>query len=512
MRNKIKEGKREKKNIITTYLQNIINDGILDKWEDGVKFKKNIQRLSKAFSKSKKAFKTFDKLRKESELFKEVLDLIPIWIIELDDASRMMPLECNLFDYVILDEASQCNVAYTLPVMFRAKSTIFVGDSEQMRDSTIMFKSNKTFDELASRYCIKDELQIKATGTSVQSVLDIAKNCGFLNKTLRYHYRSPKELIGFSNKYFYEPKGKSLVALNNQYLTYKDTNRIMLIHQVNSTFSEEFADNINVAEAMSILEFYRDLRSDERYKNKQVGILTFFNAQAAYLRELFEKNGFDEDRDNFKIAIIEGIQGDEKDIIIYSFVIRNTDQKKRYYPLTGESGDIRADINKGRVNVAFSRARNQVHCFISMNPADFPEKIWIKKYLQYVLDEGKVKTNSIELKQFDSGFEEEFYNLLTQKLTNDYVIQNQVASCGFKIDFVVQNTKNGKQLAIECDGPTHFKDEIDEAFGIYVESDEERQGVLEIAGWQFIRVKYSDWVNVNFNREKITEYIVKLIG
>ena len=91
-----------------------------------------------------------------------------------------------------------------------------------------MFRSNKAFDELAHKYQIPDPLQIKATGTSVQSVLEIATYRGFLSVPLRYHYRSPAELIGFSNKFFYKPKGKSLIALNNNYLTYLGSNRVML--------------------------------------------------------------------------------------------------------------------------------------------------------------------------------------------------------------------------------------------------------------------------------------------
>ena len=198
--------------------------------------------------------------------------------MELDDASRIIPLEAGIFDYVILDEASQCNVAYTLPVMYRTNRVLFVGDSEQMRDSTIMFKSNRVFDELARRYQIPEERQIKATGNAVQSVLDIAYKRGFMDRPLRYHYRSPAELIGFSNDYFYRPKGKELIPVNSNYLTYKDTNRVMLTHEVKSDWSEEFSDNVNVAEAKAILDLFKELRADDRYRDKSIGILSFFNA------------------------------------------------------------------------------------------------------------------------------------------------------------------------------------------------------------------------------------------
>lgn len=490
-----------RKDIVAQYLSAIIENNI-EKNISQVSIYRKLQELQKAFKKSKKAFKTFDKLKSDTTNFQTILNIVPIWIMDLDDASRLIPLVANLFDYVVFDEASQCNIAYTIPSMYRAKKAVFVGDPEQMRDSTVMFKSNQAFDQLASRYKVPESLQIKPTGTAVQSVLDIAKTRFGVPKILQYHYRSPMELIGFSNQYFYEPKGKRLIALNNKYLTYKDTNRIMVIHNIEYNGIGEVSDNTNNAEAQKALELYLDMLKDPKYEGKSFAILTFFNDQAELIRKVFEENRIKED-ENLKIAVIEGIQGDEKDVVIYSFVIRDPAQKKQYSPLTGETGDIRADINAGRVNVAFSRAKLQVHCIVSMPIEKIPSGIWIKKYLEYVRDNGEVSASKLALKKFDSYFEEEFYNLLKKKLGKGYTIQNQVESCGFKIDFVVTNTSTGKQLAIECDGPTHFKDHIDEAYGIYVDSDIERQRVLQSAGWTFFRVGYSEWIEDETNKEVI---------
>jgi very-short-patch-repair endonuclease len=278
-----------------------------------------------------------------------------------------------------------------------------------------------------------------------------------------------------------------------------------------SDWSNEISENANVAEAKEILKLFRELREDDRYAKKSVGVLTFFNAQADLLRKVFEEAGFREDEDNFKISIIEGIQGDEKDIVIYSFVIRNPGQKRRYLPLTGEGGDIQGDINRGRVNVAFSRAKLQVHCFISMSIAEVPEGIWIKRYLEYVDKHGEVDFYNTELRDFDSYFEKEFYALLKTSLKKGYQLRNQVESCGFKIDFVVSNSRTSKQVAIECDGPTHFESEIDQEYGIYVEDDEERQRVLESAGWTFYRLKYVDWINESFDRKSVIADIIRLL-
>jgi very-short-patch-repair endonuclease len=142
---------------------------------------------------------------------------------------------------------------------------------------------------------------------------------------------------------------------------------------------------------------------------------------------------------------------------------------------------------------------------------DVPEKIWLKKYLEHADENGEVSFYSTDLQPFDSYFENEFYNLMRSNLKRGYKIQNQVPSCGFKLDFVISNSASGKRIAVECDGPMHFKDEIDEMYGIHVESDEERQRVLEAAGWKFCRIKYADWVDEKFDRNTVVDTIKELL-
>lgn len=146
-----------------------------------------------------------------------------------------------------------------------------------------------------------------------------------------------------------------------------------------------------------------------------------------------------------------------------------------------------------------------------MDTIDVPNRIWIKKYLEYIEEYGRVDINSITLKPFDSYFEEEFYYFIRNSFDNNYTIQNQVESCGFKIDFVISNIINGNRIAVECDGPTHFQNEVDEIYGIYIDSDEERQRVLEAAGWEFYRIKYSDWINDRFDRNKIIMNLANIL-
>lgn len=487
---------------ITNYVRNRILTRVSEA-NNSKDVRATLAQVARSLTKSKKANKTFDRLKHNEDNFSAMSKVLPIWMMSLDDVSRIVPLEKNAFDYVIIDEASQCNFAYAFPAMFRAEHTIFFGDTLQMRDDNIMFKSNDQLNAIAKKHKIPEVYQIKAEEDTVKSVMDIAHLNGFMTTTLKYHYRSPKELIGFSNASFYEPIGRKLEAVNDNIVPYKDTGRVLLTHIVKPDDGEETSDKTNFAEIRKIQELVDEIKSDPVLKDKSIAILTFFNEQAELIRNAIK----DED---IKVSIIDGIQGDERDIVIYSFVIKDPTDKKRYIALTGEGGEIRKDIAAGRVNVAFSRARLQVHTVTSLAPELWPEGIWIKRYLEYVETSGIVnRRHSKSEQQFDSNFEEKVFSYLAKELdASEYTLETQAESLGFKIDLVV--CRNSKKLAIEMDGPSHFEGGDGQ---VYVKDDWDRQGALETAGWNFYRISYFDWVKDQEAEQKaLIEYIQQYFG
>lgn len=493
-------GKKLYKSMVRDYIKNRLSNKV-EEFRQIKKHRAALESIGRKLSKSKRAYKTFDSLKSNPENFESMSGIIPIWMMGLDDASRALPLEQNIFDYVIIDEASQCNISYALPVMYRAQHTILFGDTLQMRDTTTAFKSNERLQALANKHKIPEDLQIKASEDSVKSVMDIAKLAGFQTTVLRNHYRSPIELIGFSNEYFYAPRGRRLQVVNDDILASED-GRVLTNHIVAPNPDAELSEKTNVTEAVYIRDtLIPKIKSDPRTADKSIAILTFFNEQAELLRKAITD-------DDIKISVIEGIQGDERDIIIYSFVIKSPQEKKRYIALTGESGEIRKEVNEGRVNVAFSRARLQVHAVTSIAPNLWPDGIWIKRYLEYVEKYGRVSRLTKSEQHFDSKFEENVYDFLFSKLDpKKYTLTTQVESCGFKIDLVIRNIESGKKLAIECDGPTHFEAGDGQ---VRVTNDYERQFVLETAGWRFYRIIYSDWQDEKSKQKKeLLDYVEK---
>lgn len=372
-----------------------------------------------------------------------------------------------------------------------------------MRDDNILFKSNEQLSSIAKKYDIPEAYQIKAEEDTVKSVMDIAHLSGFKETALKYHYRSPDELIGFSNQSFYRPKGINLEAINDNIIPYKNTGRVMLNHIVSVDQNKETSSKTNIAEVKKIKQLIAEIKNDPILKDKSIAVLTFFNDQAELIRKEIE----DED---IKVSIIDGIQGDERDIVIYSFVLKDPSSKRTYVPLTGEGGEVRREIAEGRVNVAFSRAKIQVHCVTSIPIDLWPEGVWIKKYLQYVENHGLVKRRHEKSEQqFDSKFEEQGFSFLAKNLNQEeYTMKTQVESLGFKIDLAIY--KSGKKLAIEFDGPTHFEGGDGQ---VYVKEDWEREAALEVAGWTFYRVSFFDWEEDRASEEQaMLDFVYKFFN
>ena len=56
----------------------------------------------------------------------------PLWLASVLGTPKRVPLHEGLFDLVIFDEASQCDIASALPLMARAKRVVVVGDDRQL--------------------------------------------------------------------------------------------------------------------------------------------------------------------------------------------------------------------------------------------------------------------------------------------------------------------------------------------------------------------------------------------
>src|SRR5436190_18320436 len=128
-----------------------------------------------------------------------IQDLKPIWLMSPLSVSDTLPLDPNLFDVVIFDEASQIPLEEAIPAVYRSNQVIVVGDEMQLPPTTF-FASNRagtetiTIEEEGERI----EVDMDSDSFLTQSALNLPSTL------LAWHYRSRYEsLISFSNAAFY---------------------------------------------------------------------------------------------------------------------------------------------------------------------------------------------------------------------------------------------------------------------------------------------------------------------
>ena len=144
---------------------------------------------------------------KFTDVFSKVLECYPLFMTTINDVHQGIPMECGLFDVVIIDEASQCDIAASLPVLLRGQRAVIVGDDKQLKSISFL---DRRFNQLAlvplnnSRY----SEHVAHLDNGKNSLYDFATYFADNNgiKMLREHFRCTSDNIYFSNKMFYGSK------------------------------------------------------------------------------------------------------------------------------------------------------------------------------------------------------------------------------------------------------------------------------------------------------------------
>jgi hypothetical protein len=297
------------------------------------RLKKGKSLLVKEFGKSRNN-KTIRNLL-ESEAKEWVQLLIPIWLATPNQVADHFPLETNLFDLVLFDEASQIPLPNALGSLFRSKRALVAGDEQQMAPSNY-FGKNFGFHDLlhqASYY--------------------------FERVPLRHHYRSEfRELIQFSNKHFYK----------DELIVYPSPNRkeVLFHHFIENGI---FEGRKNGLEAKAVAAF---LESFSNWENQTLGMVAFSEEQlktiwkecSVRVQNLINQK---QDEHSLFFKALENVQGDEADILIVSLgYARNSEGifQLRFGPLNQSNGHK-------RLNVLLTRAKQEMHFFTSVKSADF---------------------------------------------------------------------------------------------------------------------------------------------
>jgi len=134
--------------------------------------------------------------------------VLPCVLVSPDSLARFFPVQENLFDLVVFDEASQIRVADAVGAMGRARSVVVVGDSQQLPPTAFAEVNggdplDDPDDDVLGALTVEDE----------ESILSECVQARVPRHWLSWHYRSQDEsLIAFSNHQYYEDRLSSFPA------------------------------------------------------------------------------------------------------------------------------------------------------------------------------------------------------------------------------------------------------------------------------------------------------------
>lgn len=454
-----------------------------------------------------------DKMRKVD--FYELIKIFPLWCSELRNLGSTLPMEPEMFDIVIVDEASQVNIAEIIPAFYRGKKLCIVGDDKQLHLNAtgVGFSVSKSFDRLiwnSEMGKIKEfnkpiidfeKAKLKkliVTESSILEFISAEENDFYIPITqLEEHFRSLPLLANFNSNSFYDSNLK--IMTENGYNVSKKCFKAIKVNGLRE--SETKIVNAEIDEVFNILtniinngyKNLNELKNLDLYKEPpSIGILSFLTNQKNKIKE-FVYDKFDNETINkYKIfvATAEEFQGNERDIMFITLGLDGTNSwSKAFYE------------NKNRFNVATSRAKYFTYLVFGGIPQ---RSRLIKDYLMhfgYSISEDDLLNENENIvhnqwlfntKNIESEFELQVNEYLQEYIKNrpEIKIYNQVNACGQKrLDFVLYNQKTKISCAIEVDGKSHF-----DRIGIkYNESHIQRDLILRRAGWQIVNIKYYNW-------------------
>lgn len=459
-------------------------------------------------------------IRKMMDIYSDfLLKLFPCWLLSPESVSTLFPLKKEMFDIILFDEASQVFIENTLPTIYRGKYIVVAGDSKQLRPTSTFVKRYLGNDS-------EEELDLATQAAlEVESLLDLATS-RFSSANLTYHYRSKsEELINFSNYAFYD--GKLQIAPNiSKNLSNKPIERI----KVNG----KWVNRKNEEEATAIVALLKKLIKNKRNKSS-IGIITFNTEQEnaiedaidkecqkdsafrdAYLREQNRKEN-NEDTSIF-IKNLENVQGDERDIIIFSIGYA----KNEYGRVVAHFGPLSTEGGENRLNVAITRAKEKIYVVTSIEPEELAvegsknagPKIF-KSYLKYVRAVSNKSTKEVGyiLDSFKPSLpspkEEIVSNQLEKEIKEElvklgYSVETNLGNTNYKLSLAVYDKKLDKYLlGIECDYSAYKSSDS------ILERDVYRNKFLKSRGWDIMRVWSRDWW---LSKTKVINSIVKQIN
>ena len=420
--------------------------------------------------------------------YENALKAIPVWVANAHN-TKSFPLEPEIFDILVIDEASQCSLTNLLPLIYRAKSLAIIGDPNQL--SAIFKGASKGKEQaLAIKHGVSEYLDLLGhlDNTMFELGLKILPGGRKNMINLVEHYRSHPLVIGFSNLYIYQMR----LSLRKASGPGNSKDTAAGVFGVNITGECARGDKgkswVNVKEAKMISDLVSDLQNSETLSGKSIGIVTPFSSQREMIEKLLQEQYYSSkelligNHSNVLVGTVDTFQGNERDIMIFSPVISRNMQ-----PNTARWSD-----DKNRINVALTRARDLM---IVVGDFEYCRKMdsILGKLIEYIeMITVLRETSYAELELFSLMIMEG--NDLKISRANLPKIHQRIGR--LEVDFVLHNPEKGVHLVVEVDGKQHYYVEINgskypvkyEGFRRYIEINNEKHFFHLVGKQEFVGV------------------------
>lgn len=300
------------------------------------KLKKGRSILTKEFAKKRSHKPIRELLCSEAKPWIEVLK--PIWLGNPSLLADHLPMEKEMFDFVVSDESSQLLLSHSIGAFQRGKKSVICGDPKQMVPSSY-FKKKQVIEMSLLQHAFYHLPKV------------------FLSN----HYRSKHpRLIAFSNANFYQNRLKS----------FQNTKAMEDPIEHHLVAGGVYHERKNEKEANAVAQKIK-IEIDNKLK---IGIVAFSETQLQLIHECLESetrvklNKRIEEKSAFAHSL-ENVQGDECDLLFISMGYGFNKEKKfemRFGPVNVHGGHH-------RLNVLFSRAKEKIDFFSSVELKDFSQ-------------------------------------------------------------------------------------------------------------------------------------------
>ncbi|MGI2196582.1 DEAD/DEAH box helicase [Shewanella baltica] len=298
--------------------------------------------------------------------FDALKQTFPIWLSSLASLHKVLPMELQMFDLVIIDEATQANIAACLPALQRAKAALVVGDNKQLRHFSFLSRAKQTqihtqlglAQDCRGLMSYRDASMLDLVSQSLTSQSQVV----FLNE----HFRSKPELIQFSNQQFYQGMLKIM--------QHRPCTSSGHLHRIQVTGARD-SKGVNRLEAEALIQKLSQLIDDQMNTlvPSSIGVLSCFRNQTEYLSQqiMARFSAQQIERHQLRIATPFGFQGEERDIMLISFSITANDSRAAVY------------LNRTDMfNVAITRAKQAQWLFLSVQEHELAKHSLLAKYLE----------------------------------------------------------------------------------------------------------------------------------